>query len=140
MPVCDRGVWGDVRKVPQPALRISCALTVVAAIYIGWHIHRWGTPKSLAADLGRANCTEFYRPELERQRDLLSSIWKWYFGPLVPGMALFLIYGFVAAPPGRRSFQVIYAMASVAFFWIIGWLNGRAAQRLNVQITDSTAS
>ena len=122
-------------KIPQTVPRISCALIVLGAIYIAWHIQVWGAPKSLPADMGRANCVVFYRNELERQRVLLSSIWKWYLGPLIPGMALFVIYGIAVPAHGQRWFLVVYAVAVAAFFWLIGWINRRAAKRLNKQIT-----
>jgi len=28
----------------------------VAAVHVAWHLRKWGTPKILPADLGRANC------------------------------------------------------------------------------------
>ncbi len=123
-------------KTPQTVPRISDALIVAGAIYVAWHIQVWGAPKSLPADMGRANCVGFYRRELERQRDLLSGIWKWYLGPLIPGMALLVTYAIVAAPPHRRWFPVVYAVAAAAFFWIIGRMNQRAAQRLSGQIAE----
>ena len=123
-------------KAPQTVLRIACVLVIGGAIYIAWHIHVWGRPTSLPADMGRANCAEFYRRELEGQRDLLSSIWKWYLGPLAPGMAVFVIYGIVASPPQRRWFPVAYAISALAMFWIIGHINQRAAKRLAVQISE----
>jgi hypothetical protein len=123
-------------KMPQIVPRISCALIVVGAIYIAWHIRRWGAPQSLPADMGRANCAGFYRGELARQRDLLRSVWKWYLGPMIPGLGLFVVYGIWIAPPGRRWFPVVYAVATAAFFWAIGWLNRRAARQLESQIAE----
>ena len=123
-------------KTPQTVPRISFALIIAGAIYVGWHIQKWGSPKVLPADLGRASCAGFYRDELERQRNLLRSIWKWYLGPLIPGMSLLVIYGIWASPPDRRWFPIAYAVAAGVFFWLIGWLNQRAARRLDRQIAE----
>jgi hypothetical protein len=123
-------------KTPQTVPRISFALIVAGAIYVAWHIRKWGSPGVLPADLGRATCVGFYRDELERQRNLLRSIWKWYLGPLIPGFSLLMIYGIWAAPSGRRWFLIAYAVAAAAFFWLIGWLNQRVARRLEGQIAE----
>jgi hypothetical protein len=57
----------------------------------------------LPAEMGREYGIAFYRRELEKQRDLLRGIWKWYLGPLIPGLALFVslghCYGSAGAPP-----------------------------------------
>ena len=123
-------------KGPQTVPRIACGLIVVGATYIAWHLQARGAPKSLPADLGRANSIGFYRSELERQRNLLSGIWKWYLGPLIPGMGLLILYGIVNAAPSRRWFPITYAVSACAFFWLVGWINQRAAKRLSRQITE----
>ena len=116
--------------------RIACALIVVAAVYIAWHLQVWGKPKAWPGELRTANSGGFYRRELERQRDLLSSIWKWYLGPLIPGMAMLIIYGIVSVPASRRVVPVVYAIAAAAFIWAVGRVNQRAAQKLNRQIAE----
>jgi hypothetical protein len=123
-------------KTPQTVPRIAFALIVAAAIYVAFHIRKWGSPKVLPADLGLANCVGFYRDELERQRNLLRSIWKWYLGPLIPGLSLFVIYRIWVAPPDRRWFPIAYAVAAAAFFGLIGWLNQRGARQLEGQIAE----
>jgi uncharacterized membrane protein YfcA len=122
--------------MPQTVPRISLALMIAAAIYVGWHIQKSGSPKVLPANLGRANCVEFYRGELERQRNLARSVWKWYLGPLIPGMSLLVIYAIWAAPSHLRWFPIVYAVAAAACFWLIGWLNQCAARRLERQIAE----
>ena len=116
--------------------RIGFGLIVAGAVYIGWHLYAKATPKALPSDIGSANGLDFYRRELERQRDLLQDIWKWYLGPLIPGMAILVIGGILNAPPERRWFSSAYAMFCIALFWGIGRLNFRAARRLNGQIEE----
>jgi hypothetical protein len=122
--------------MPQTVPRIAFALMIAGAVYIAWHIQKWGSPRVIPADLGRANCLEFYRDELERQRALGRSIWKWYLGPLIPGMSLLAVYGICVAPSGLRWFPIAYAVLAAACFWIVGWLNQSAARRLEGQIAE----
>jgi hypothetical protein len=123
-------------KTPQTIPRIAFALIIAGAIYVAWHIQKWGSPKVVPTDMGRANCAEFYRDELERQRNLLRSIWKWYLGPLIPGLSLLVIYRIWVTPSDRRWFPIAYAVVAAAFFWLIGWLNQRVARRLEGQIAE----
>jgi hypothetical protein len=123
-------------KSPAAVPRIGFGLIVAGAVYIGWHLYAKATPKALPSDIGSANGLQFYRRELERQRDLLQDIWKWYLGPLIPGMALLVIWGVLTAPPARRWFPSAYAVFCVALFWAIGRLNLRAARRLSGQIDE----
>jgi hypothetical protein len=122
--------------VHQTVLRISFALMIAGAIYIAWHIRKWGSPKVLPTDLGRANWVGFYRDELERQCNLARSIWKWYLGPLIPGLSLLAIYGMWVAPSGLRWLPIAYAVAAAACFSLVGWLNQCAARRLERQIAE----
>jgi hypothetical protein len=127
-----RALWKNPHIVP----RIASALIVAGAIYIVWHLWKSGAPKFLPADMGRVDCVRFYRRELERQRDLLRSVWKWYIGPLIPGMALSFIYAVAIAPADRRWHRVVGGAVLAAFIWIIGWMNQRAAGRLDGRIAE----
>ena len=122
--------------IHQAVPRISFALMIAGAVYVAWHIQKWGSPKVLPTDLGRANCVGFYRDELKRQCNLARSVWKWYLGPLIPGMSLLVIYGIWVAPSDRRWFPITYAVAAAACFWLVGWLNQCAARRLEGQIAE----
>jgi hypothetical protein len=130
-------VWVGISlwKVPDTVERIAYALMIVGAMYYMWHLWKWGSAKSLPADLGRADCVRFYQSELARQRDLVSSIWKWALGPLLPGVALLNAYQ-IAFPPASRRFSVITAVLVATMISTIGWLNLRAARRLDRRIAE----
>lgn len=123
-------------RVSATVPRISFGLVIAGTIYVVWQLQVRGSAMPIPAEMGRENGIAFYRRELERQRDLLRGIWKWYLGPLVPGLALFVIWGIVTAPPVRRWFPESYAVFCVALFWGIGRLNRRAACRLDRQIEE----
>lgn len=116
--------------------RIGFALLIAAAIYYMWHLWTRGFAKPLPAALAAADCVRFYRGELERQRDLLRSIWKWAIGPIIPGVALLDIYALISPPSGRRLFSVISIAVQAAIVLIVGWLNLRAAKRLDLRIKE----
>lgn len=127
--------WAFIH-IPQLVPRISFGLIIAGAVYVVWYLHTRGAVASLPSDMGRENCVTFHRRELERQRDLLRNIWKWYLGPLIPGLALYVIWSIIIAPPARRRFLEAYAVFCVALFWGIGWLNRRGARRLDRQIDE----
>lgn len=130
------GCAGAVWTTPHTVERIGYALLIAGATYVMWHLWLRGSAKSLPADMGRADCVSFYQSELARQRDLLRGIWKWYIGPLIPALALLSVYHIVIAPPGQRWFPVTYAVVLPAFLWFVGWLNLRAARRLDRRIAE----
>jgi hypothetical protein len=127
-----RNAW----KTPNTVERIGFALIIVGAIYVMWHLWARGSAKSLPADMGRADCVRFYQSELARQRDLLRGIWKWYIGPLIPGMALICVYFIVIPPSGHRWISVANAVFQAAVISGVGWLNKRAARRIDRRIAE----
>jgi hypothetical protein len=84
-------------------------------------------------DVRRLCCREFHRSQLVRQRDLLRSVWLWYLLPFVPGLLLIQI-GRAAGDPSRPLRVVMSATISVLVFLGIGWLNQRAARKLDREI------
>ena len=83
---------------PLPSLRAAGVVSVAAVIFIVYHLHRYGSARVMPAEMGLTNCLQFHRGELERQRDLLRSVWKWYLAPLVPGMTLVCLGSVLARP------------------------------------------
>ena len=123
-------------KVPNPVERLGFALVVAGAIYYAWHLWKWGAPRFLPSDLGRADCLEFYRGELKRQRDLLRSVWWWAIGPIIPGLAVGFFYGIVTGPAAVRLHQIVGAAVAAGIIVCIGWLNQRAAHHLDGRIAE----
>ncbi|HTU43672.1 MAG TPA: sigma-70 family RNA polymerase sigma factor [Bryobacteraceae bacterium] len=124
---------------PSVAMRVGSGLTIAAALYVAYQLHRIGSAETLPEDCGFECCIDFHRRELERQRDLLRRIWWWYLGPFVPGMLVFLVGLQVAREP-RFPHHGIPFVVDLAFcalvFVLIGRLNQRTAHRLQRQIDD----
>jgi hypothetical protein len=120
-------------------VRIGFGLIAAGTFYLVWHLLSRGSTRTLPEDRGRSSFIEFQRGELTRQRDLLTSVWRWYLGPLVPGMAVLLV-AFARANPGHikhPSFVVVpEAIFFAACFLAIAKLNATAARRLQRQIDE----
>ncbi|MGD0497087.1 MAG: hypothetical protein ABSC23_01490 [Bryobacteraceae bacterium] len=119
--------------------RIGFGLTIAGMFYMVWHIHSKGASRPLPRDVGLSSCIDFERCELERQRDLLSSVWRWYLGPIIPGLTV-LFVAFCRANPGHLKHPEvvigIYAILSAAFFVFVAKLNDRAARNLQRRIDE----
>jgi Flp pilus assembly protein TadB len=94
-----------------------------------WQLHRRARARPLPEALA-GSLMEFHRAELARQRDALRSVWRWYIGPLVPGLVLFLC--------GRQiengSWQpAAFAIVALLLAGVVV-LNLHAARRLQRQI------
>ncbi len=103
-------------------------LLVLGTLYVVYHLHRWGSARSMPAD-ALMDCLNFHRAELGRQRDLLRGVWWWYLLPFVPGPALIIIGGAIERPD-RRLLALGVAAAFVVGFTLIGKLNANAARKL----------
>ena len=66
--------------------QLACGLMIAGLAYMAYQLHRRTTPRRMPAELGAANSLQFHRAELERQMDFLRHIWRWYLGPLIPGL------------------------------------------------------
>jgi hypothetical protein len=118
---------------PLPVMRVGSVLVVVATIFVVYHLHRHGAAWTMPADMGLTDCLAFLRGELERQRDLLRGVWKWYLLPFAPGMILIYL-GPVLARPDLASRAVWPAAATLVFFVFIGELNRRVAKKIQAKI------
>ncbi len=114
---------------------VGGCLLVLGTLYVVYHLHRWGSARSMPADVGLIDCLNFHRAELGRQRDLLRGVWWWYLLPLVPGRALIII-GRAIERPDRRLLALGVAVTFVVTFTLVGKLNERGARRLQGRIDD----
>src|ERR1035441_9716121 len=64
--------------VPNAWMRAGAALCILGGWYVAYQLHRRAWPQTAPVGLALANCMEFYRGELVRQRDFLCGIWRWY--------------------------------------------------------------
>ena len=130
----------EFSRTPDLLARIGFGLMIAGMFYMVWALLSRGSGRPLPEDAGRASFIEFQRGELARQRDLLRSVWRWYLGPLIPGLAVLLATSFNHAIQAGRAFPVVFvalfAVLVAAVFFGISRLNGRAALKLQCQIDE----
>ena len=116
--------------------RIAFGMIIAATVYVMWQLLTRGAAAVAPADMGRVSCLAFYRLELERQRDLLRNVWRWYFGPFIPGVALITVQSVISGPAKKAWFAVLFGVFAALLFWWIGERNRRGAARLDRQIQE----
>lgn len=56
--------------------RIGYGVLAIWSLYVAWQSHKWIWPVTLSADAAFGTSLDFYRRELERQRDYVRHIWR----------------------------------------------------------------
>jgi len=111
--------------------RAAFGLFVAGLAWVVIQIHRQGKVRSLPAAMGSASCLQFYRGELERQRNLVVNVWPWYLAPLVPGFVVYTAAYAMANPHwGNLAGVALLDGFVAAVFFFIWKLNRRAARSL----------
>jgi hypothetical protein len=118
---------------PTVLLRIGAGLSIAAVIAVAYMLRLWGTAQTQPSDLALTSALEFHRAQLEKQRDLLRSVWWWYLLPFVPGV-LVTVIGRALAQPERMA-QIIAWSVGMIVIMVGGYvLNQRAAARIQRRI------
>jgi len=130
---------------PNHWVRAGAGLIVAATVFVVFVLYTRGSAQSLPESLGHAASLSFCRSSLERRRDLLLNVWKWYLFPFVPGFLL-LIVGDAARDgvspkftgTGIEGWPVLKLLGICAvlagLFWGVAALNKRNARKIQAQI------
>jgi hypothetical protein len=114
-------------------VRAGAMLSLAGIALVCFNLHRRGSAPA-AIDAAAAS-REWYRKELERQRDLLRGVWKWYLGPMIPGLGMWLAGGLWDHPEHWPRVLVSCGVATVLFI-AIGKLNAHAARKVDQEIAS----
>lgn len=124
--------------VPTTLAKLGCGLTAAGVAYVMWQLHALASAAAGDEMAATQNWVQFYRRELVRQRDALAGIWRWYLGPLVPGMVVFWLSVGARATASDPVWPWVITAAGLAFcafvFGGIAALNQRAAAQLQAEI------
>lgn len=116
---------------PSGVMQLGSAMVIMGAIFVLWQLQRRtgrrGTPPEALGDAS----LQYHRAELTRQRDALSSVWRWYVAPLVPGTLMFY-WGAVERFPDISWWPAIAGAAGIVAAVLV--LNRLGARRLQRQI------
>ncbi|MFL9840953.1 hypothetical protein ABS767_08275 [Sphingomonas sp. ST-64] len=118
-------------------MRVACIVTIVGTCAVMWNLWRrrpHDDPAALARD-----AHGYLRSQLVEQRDALASVARWYLGPFMPGMTLFvgaMVHESAQRMPLAAALVIgaIGAGVIAATFWMVLGLNRRAARSLDQQI------
>ncbi len=124
---------------PEWTFRAACALLVAGIGCICYNLYQ---RKSEAPDDSirfAANSADFHLDQLRHQYAMLSSVGKWYIGPILPGMAAFLMAAIYEASKQVGTLNAILGSLpgiAVSTLILLGiyWLNMRAAKKLKERI------
>jgi uncharacterized membrane protein YfcA len=115
--------------------RAAFALLIVGMVYALYQLHRKGQVRSMPGEMGTEPSLQFYRTQLERQRDLVSNVWAWYLWPFVPGLVLSVLASVPHNSHPRHIAALAFWYGLVAVFFVFVWrLNVRAARCLQRMI------
>jgi hypothetical protein len=115
--------------------QVACAMLIAGLAYMAYQLHRRTSPRSMPAELGATNSLQFHRTELERQLDFINHIWRWYLGPLVPGLLAFSLA--TAMADHHNLVRIALVNLFFAFCLILVWrLNVYAAHCLQNRIDE----
>lgn len=115
--------------------RITWSLFIAGTIWVLIVLHWKGSPKSLPGAMGASSSLEFFRSELERQRDLIKNVWPWYLAPMVPGY-IALNVAWASALPHRIRWgtMALFDAVFIAIFVAVWKLNQYGAKCLQRSI------
>lgn len=124
--------------IPQPLVRTGAVLIALGTIYVCWRLYALGRAATKAEmEAGAQSWADFHRGELVRQRHALSTVWRWYLAPFIPGAIVFIAGVALGAGAPFWKGVVTFATAAgfmAAVFAAIAWLNARAVRRLDAEI------
>jgi hypothetical protein len=116
-------------RAPSAAVRMGAALILAATAVVCYRLRVYGSAASLQDNVAINNSLEFYRAQLERQRDFLRKVWLWFLLPFVPGFVVGLV-GYARAQPSHRPATIVYGVFALLLGIGLHLLNHRAAVRL----------
>jgi len=125
--------WSFARAHSELA-RMGLALLSLCMIYAAYHAYKWTWPRNLPEEAPINTCLEFYRRELERQRDYSHRWWR-------SGLPILRLLGVVMAAvgTGTRNAPPHPLLNALPFFlalaiWVVAFLLLRKKQgRENLQ-------
>jgi hypothetical protein len=119
--------------------RVSYALFIAGLGWVVLQLHRQGSATSMPAAMGTSTCLQFFRAELERQRNVVRNVWSWYLPPMVPGFVVLTIGYAAVKPKGVAAAAWLDAVVAVLFF-VVWKMNQRAARCLQRMIDELYAA
>jgi hypothetical protein len=121
--------------------QVTFGLFIAAMVWIVVQLHRKGSVKTMPAGADTQTSLQFYRTELERQREAVSSVWSWYLAPLVPGFLVYTVgYAIKFPRPAAWARPALMDAVIAVAFYVVWKMNARAARCLQRMIDELNAT
>ena len=122
-----------------PLSKVGCGLIAVGVAFVMWRLHAVARGATVNEAAAAGDWAQFYRGELVRQRDALRGIWRWYLGPLIPGMTVYwLAIGVKATGTSSAIWEWAIAIGGLALtafvFARVAAANKQAADAMQAEI------
>ncbi len=128
-------------KTHDVLLRVAYVLFIAGLAWVVIQLHRKGSARSMPVSMGALPSLQFFRSELERQRDVVKSVWQWYLAPLVPGFVVLTVCYTLARPFPVGLASALLLDAAVTVLFLLVWkINMRAARCLQRIIDELDAA
>ncbi|MFK8082723.1 MAG: hypothetical protein AB8B97_20785 [Granulosicoccus sp.] len=120
---------------------IASVLCLMAVVYVCYKLHKLGHVAAQSEARMAENIVDFHRSELRRQHAALSSVWKWYLAPFLPGIIAYIFssHFYNGASQSLMTGALFVALKLLlvsVVFYVIYWLNKREARRLETEIAE----
>lgn len=114
-------------------IKAGSVLLLLGTAHVMWQLHRRASavPPPAQGDLAG-----FQREQLVRQHAALSTVWRWYLAPFVPGMLVLFVGQAQALPSGQWVYGAASVGLTLAVFGLVWLLNHHAARKIARQIEE----
>jgi hypothetical protein len=109
-------------------------LLLAGTIVVLFELHRRTAGGSYPMEAGLRTTLDSHLRELERQRDALRNVWKWYLAPFLPGFAA--TFAVSIASRGLSKPVVAFGALLVVLYAAVWKLNDSAANKLEKKIQE----
>ena len=98
---------------------IGCGLIILATLFVSWIMHRHASARDLSGEASLGALIEVHRAELVRQRDALTSVWRWYLLPFAPGLVLLFTDLWLGAAAKASPLKATVSLVFVGIIFIV---------------------
>lgn len=121
--------------------RVTFGLFIAGLLWMVVQLHRKGSVMTMPAGLGTLTSLQFYRTQLERQREAVDTVWSWYLAPLIPGLLVYTVWSAIRSPhPATWVGLAVMDVVIAGVFYVIWKMNARAARCLQRMIDELKAA
>ena len=122
-------------NAPNWVLRTGWALGAIYALYVAVVVTRLQSPP-MPDNLAFGAALAHYRGELERRRQQIETLWRWYLMPMVPGMLLIVAGATIeASKKGRPLWPALVMIALLGGLGVVIHLSSQGwARNLRLRI------